>query len=137
MDRGAKQLKRAALLPDWLIEVGHGIYAVDTGFTRDRFDAAYLVVHEGHTAFVDTGTNFGVPRLLGALDALALRRDAVDWIIPTLVQLDHGGGVGLLAQSLPTARVLVHPRGERHLVDPTALYEGALAVYGQAEMDRA
>jgi glyoxylase-like metal-dependent hydrolase (beta-lactamase superfamily II) len=38
---------------------------------------------------------------------------------------------------LPQARVLVHPRGARHLVDPTALYQGALAVYGQEEMDQA
>jgi len=32
--------------------------------------------------------------------------------------------------------VLVHPRGARHMIDPSALYQGALAVYGQAEMDR-
>jgi glyoxylase-like metal-dependent hydrolase (beta-lactamase superfamily II) len=30
----------------------------------------------------------------------------------------------------------VHPRGARHMVDPQALYDGALAVYGQAAMDR-
>jgi glyoxylase-like metal-dependent hydrolase (beta-lactamase superfamily II) len=38
---------------------------------------------------------------------------------------------------LPQARALVHPRGARHMVDPSALYQGALAVYGQQEMDRA
>jgi glyoxylase-like metal-dependent hydrolase (beta-lactamase superfamily II) len=32
--------------------------------------------------------------------------------------------------------LLVHPRGARHMVDPQALYQGALAVYGQAAMDR-
>jgi glyoxylase-like metal-dependent hydrolase (beta-lactamase superfamily II) len=52
------------------------------------------------------------------------------------VHLDHAGGAGLLMQSLPAARLLVHPRGARHMIDPTALYDGALAVYGQAEMDR-
>jgi glyoxylase-like metal-dependent hydrolase (beta-lactamase superfamily II) len=109
---------------------------VDTGFLRERFDAAYLLVHEGRAAFIDTGTNHAVPRLLGALQALGLGPESVDWVIPTHVHLDHGGGVGLLMQSLPIARVLVHPRGERHLVDPRALYEGALAVYGQEEMDR-
>jgi glyoxylase-like metal-dependent hydrolase (beta-lactamase superfamily II) len=57
-------------------------------------------------------------------------------VIPTHVHLDHAGGVGLLMQSLPAATVLVHPRGARHMVDPSALYQGALAVYGQAEMDR-
>ena len=53
------------------------------------------------------------------------------------MHLDHAGGAGLLMQSLPNAALLVHPRGARHMIDPTALYQGALAVYGQAEMERA
>jgi glyoxylase-like metal-dependent hydrolase (beta-lactamase superfamily II) len=57
-------------------------------------------------------------------------------VIPTHVHLDHAGGVGPLMQQLPRAQVLVHPRGARHLIDPSALYQGVLAVYGQAEMDR-
>ncbi|PZP35200.1 MAG: MBL fold metallo-hydrolase [Roseateles depolymerans] len=124
------------VLPDFLQDLGHGIYAVDTGFQRPRFDAAYLVTHGGRAAFIDTGTNYAVPRLLASLEALGLPRDAVDWIIPTHVHLDHAGGTGLLLQSLPAARVLIHPRGLRHLVDPKALWLGAMAVYGEAEMER-
>ena len=123
-------------LPAFVNPLGHGIHAIDTGFHRDDFDAAYLVVQDGRAAFVDTGTNFSVPRLLAALQALGLAREAVDWVIPTHVHLDHAGGVGALVRELPHARVLVHPRGARHLVDPSALYAGALAVYGQEEMDR-
>ncbi|MEK8048750.1 MBL fold metallo-hydrolase [Ideonella sp. DXS22W] len=118
-------------------DLGDGIHVIDTGFHRDDFDAAYLVVQDGHALFVDTGTNFSVPRLLAALDDLGLPRDAVDHVIPTHVHLDHAGGVGLLMQQLPRATVLAHPRGARHMVDPSALYQGALAVYGQAQMDRA
>jgi glyoxylase-like metal-dependent hydrolase (beta-lactamase superfamily II) len=124
-------------LPAFVEPLDQGLYAIDTGFHRDRFDAAYLMVQDGRAAFIDTGTNFSVPRLLAALDAVGLPRDAVDWVIPTHVHLDHAGGVGLLMSELPRARALVHPRGARHMVDPTALYQGALAVYGQAEMDRA
>ncbi|MDT7836307.1 MBL fold metallo-hydrolase [Aquabacterium sp. OR-4] len=120
----------------YLHDLGDGIHAIDTGFHRDHFDAAYLMVHNGHALFVDTGTNFSVPRLLAALDDLGLPRAAVDHVIPTHVHLDHAGGVGLLMQQLPRATVLAHPRGTRHMVDPAALYQGALAVYGQAEMDR-
>jgi glyoxylase-like metal-dependent hydrolase (beta-lactamase superfamily II) len=123
-------------LPGWLAPLGAGVHAIDTGFHRDRFDAAYLLVHGGRAAFIDTGTNFAVPRLLGALDALGLDRSAVDWVIPTHVHLDHAGGAGLLMQSLPAARLLVHPRGARHLIDPSALWQGALAVYGADEMAR-
>jgi glyoxylase-like metal-dependent hydrolase (beta-lactamase superfamily II) len=117
--------------------LGDGMYIVDTGFHRPHFDAAYLIVEAGRAAFIDTGTNFSVPRLLAALDDLGLPRSAVDHVIPTHVHLDHAGGVGLLMQSLPEATVLVHPRGARHLIDPTALYQGALAVYGADEMARA
>lgn len=124
-------------LPTFVQACGQGVYAVDTGFHRDLFDAAYLVVHGGRAAFIDTGTNFAVPRLLQALRALGLDVQDVDYVIPTHVHLDHAGGVGLLMQHLPRARVVVHPRGARHMIDPSALYQGALAVYGAQEMERA
>jgi glyoxylase-like metal-dependent hydrolase (beta-lactamase superfamily II) len=123
-------------LPGWVQASGHGVYAIDTGFHRPLFDAAYLIVDNGRAAFVDAGTRYALPRLLGALQALGLAPAAVDWVIPTHVHLDHAGGVGPLMQALPAARLMVHPRGARHMIDPSALYQGALAVYGQKEMDR-
>lgn len=125
-----------ASYPAWADDLGHGVHAIDTGFHRARFDAAYLLVQDGRAAYIDTGTRHALPRLLGLLELLGLPRDAVDHVIPTHVHLDHAGGVGALMQALPTATLWVHPRGLRHMVDPTQLYQGALAVYGQAEMDR-
>jgi glyoxylase-like metal-dependent hydrolase (beta-lactamase superfamily II) len=122
--------------PSWAEDLGHGVHAIDTGFHRARFDAAYLLVEGGRAAFIDSGPNAGLPRLLGLLDVLGLPRDAVDHVIPTHVHLDHAGGVGALMRELPAATLRVHPRGLRHMVDPSQLYAGALAVYGQAEMDR-
>jgi len=120
----------------WVQDLGDGIFAVDTAFHRKAFDAAYLLVQDGRAAYVDTGTNHAVPRLLALLSYLGLGRDAVDHVIPTHVHLDHAGGAGALMQALPAATLWVHPRGLRHLLDPSRLYEGALAVYGQEEMDR-
>jgi len=116
--------------------LGHGIYQIDTGFQRDHFDAAYLIVDQGEAAFIDTGTNHSVARLLRTLDALGLDRAAVRWVIPTHVHLDHAGGVGLLMQALPEARLLAHPRGLPHLINPVKLWAGAMAVYGEEEMQR-
>jgi glyoxylase-like metal-dependent hydrolase (beta-lactamase superfamily II) len=131
------QLIRIMLSPDACLSAHEeGIHVIDTGFHRPRFDAAYLMVERGRAAFIDTGTNHSVPRLLGALSALGMGVEAVDYVIATHVHLDHAGGVGLLMRSLPDAKLVVHPRGARHLVDPSALMAGALAVYGQEELDR-
>ena len=120
----------------YLESCSDGVHAVDTGFHRPRFDAAYLVVERGRAAFIDTGTNHAVPRLLAALADLGLAPGDVDYVIPTHVHLDHAGGAGLLMQSLPRATMLVHPRGARHMVNPLALYMSAQAVYGAEEMQR-
>jgi glyoxylase-like metal-dependent hydrolase (beta-lactamase superfamily II) len=127
----------SAILPrDFVERLDHGIHVVDTGFHRPRYDAAYLIVEKGRAAFIDTGTNHAVPRLLAALDLVGLGPEAVDMVIPTHVHLDHAGGAGLLMQQLRRARLVVHPRGARHLIDPAQLVAGATAVYGQEEMDR-
>ncbi|HEY8328189.1 MAG TPA: MBL fold metallo-hydrolase [Rhodanobacter sp.] len=116
--------------------VTHGIHIIDTGFVRPRFDAAYLVVENGRGAFVDCGTHFAVPRMLAALDEAGIAAAAVDWLILTHVHLDHAGGAGELIARLPNARLVVHPRGARHMIDPSVLWAGASAVYGEAVMEQ-
>src|SRR5690606_38671431 len=37
---------------------------------------------------------------------------------------------GLLMSRLPSAKLLVHPRGARHMIDPSKLVAGTVAVYG-------
>ena len=130
-------MRTSSHLPDHATDLGHQIYLVDTGFGgRPGFDGAYLVVADGHAAFIDTGHNGAVKRLLDTLAAVGLTPDAVDWVIPTHVHLDHAGGAGLLMSRLPHARALIHPRGARHLITPLALVEGARAVYGADEVRR-
>jgi len=113
-----------------------GIHTIDTGFQRPRFDAAYLVVEQGRGAFIDCGTSLAVPRMLAALAEAGLAPEAVDWLILTHVHLDHAGGAGTLMQALPNARLVVHPRGAPHMIDPARLLAGATAVYGEAEIAR-
>ena len=123
-------------LPPFAAALGDGIWCIDTGYHRPRYDAAYLLVDDGRAAFFDIGTNHAVPRLLATLQALGLPRDAVDWVIPSHVHLDHAGGAGLLMRELPSARMLLHPRGLRHMVDPTALQQAVLDLYGPEAVAR-
>lgn len=108
----------------------HGITAIDTGYVRPRLDASHLVVRGGRAAFVDVGVNASVPRLLAALAAENLDPADVDWLFLTHVHLDHAGGAGELLRHLPNAKVLVHPRGAPHLINPDRLIAGTRAVYG-------
>jgi glyoxylase-like metal-dependent hydrolase (beta-lactamase superfamily II) len=112
--------------------VGEGVIAIDTEFVRPRMDASHLIIDDGHAAFVDTGTYFSVPNLLAALAAQDLDVDAVDYIFLTHIHLDHAGGAGRLAAALPRAKVLVHPRGAAHIIDPSMLIAATKAVYGEA-----
>jgi glyoxylase-like metal-dependent hydrolase (beta-lactamase superfamily II) len=116
--------------------LGHGIHAIDTGMVRPFFDASHLVVENERAAFVDVGTAYSVPRLLAALEELGLSRDDVDYVIVTHVHLDHAGGAGQMMRELPRARLVVHPRGARHMIDPSKLWAGATAVYGEETMRR-
>jgi len=119
-----------------LEDLGHGITAIDTGFVRPSFGASHLVVENARAAFVDVGTGYSTPGLLAALAAKGLPPEAVDYVILTHVHLDHAGGAGHMMRALPGARLVVHPRGARHMVDPSKLWEGASAVYGEEAMRR-
>ena len=113
-----------------------GIFAIDSGYVRPHLDAIYLMVENGRAALIDTGTNRSVPAVLLALDRCGLAPDAVDFVILTHVHLDHAGGAGQLMQLMPRARLVVHPRGARHMIDPSKLMAGTIAVYGVEETER-
>jgi glyoxylase-like metal-dependent hydrolase (beta-lactamase superfamily II) len=122
---------RARLVTPTLRDFGNGIYAIDSGYFRDEFDAVHLIVEQGRVAVVDTSTNYTVPRILDSIKALGLGPDDVEWILLSHVHLDHAGGAGLLAQHCPNAKVTVHPRGKRHMVDPSKLFLAVCDVYGE------
>ncbi|TAN07931.1 MAG: MBL fold metallo-hydrolase [Rhodanobacteraceae bacterium] len=110
------------------------IVCIDTQQVRPRMAACYLVGGDGHHAFVEAGTSLSVPHLLRVLDELGVARSSVDYVMPTHVHLDHAGGAGALLRELPNARMVIHPRGARHMIDPSQLIAGATAVYGPEAM---
>jgi glyoxylase-like metal-dependent hydrolase (beta-lactamase superfamily II) len=114
----------------------HGITVVDAEYVRPGFAAVHVIERGGRYAIVDTGSNDSVPVVLAALEALGAERSAVELLFITHVHLDHAGGAGLLAQELPSARVIAHPRSVPHLVDPTRLIEASRVVYGAELFER-
>ena len=124
------------MTPPALQPLGHGIFALDSGYVRRHFDAIHLIIEGGRAAIIDSGTRHSVPAVLKALADLGIERNEVDYVVLTHVHLDHAGGAGELLQALPSARLTVHPRGARHMIDPTRLWQATCEVYGQAEAER-
>ena len=110
----------------------HGIVTLDADYLRPGLAAIHLIVEQDHVAIVDTGTNQSVPSVLAELKGLGLKPGDVDFVIATHVHLDHAGAAGTLMQNCPNARLVVHPQGARHLIDPAKLVAGSIAVYGRA-----
>lgn len=119
-----------------LTDYEHGISAIDSGFGRPQLAAIHLVVEDGHAALIDTGTNASLPIVLAALKDKGLSPEQVEYVILTHIHLDHAGGAGTLMRALPHARLTVHPRGARHMADPSRLVAGTQAVYGEAQARR-
>ncbi len=116
--------------------LGHGISCIDTQYIRPGLASCYLIEQNNHAAFIDTGTNFTTPLLLELLKIKNIPVDNVDFIIPTHVHLDHAGGAGSLMQQCPNAQLIIHPRGARHMIDPSRLQASASSVYGEAEFKK-
>ena len=114
-----------------LIDYEHGISALDSGFFRKRLDAIHFIIEDGHAAIVDTGINASVPLVLEALSTKGLRAKDVDYIFLTHIHLDHAGGASQLMRLLPNAKLTVHPRGARHMADPSKLWAATVEVYGE------
>lgn len=109
----------------------NGIHAFDAGYVRHQLAAIHLIVDSGRAAFVDTGSNASLPRALAALAQLGLAPQDVDYVILTHIHLDHAGGAGAMMQAFPAARLVVHPRGARHMIEPGRLMLATEQVYGR------
>jgi glyoxylase-like metal-dependent hydrolase (beta-lactamase superfamily II) len=116
--------------------IDDGLYCIDTGLYRPNHTACYLLRHGDELAFFDTGAANNVPQLVEATRQVGLGPEAVRYVMPTHVHLDHAGGAGALMRECPNATLVTHHKGTQHMIDPTKLQQGATAVYGEAEFMR-
>ena len=114
-----------------VIYVAKGIDVVDSGYYSKDFASIYLLSQNNKIAIIETGSNYSVPVVKNALIQKGLSFSDVSYVIPTHVHLDHAGGAGELMRQCKNASLIVHPRGARHMIDPSKLVAGAMAVYGE------
>jgi len=119
-----------------VLDYEHGISAIDAVYDREMQTAVHLVVENGRAVVIDTATAPAASRVMRALSAKGVPPESVDLVILTHVHLDHAGGAGTLMARCPNARLTVHPRGARHMIDPTRLLAATVAIYGEPQTRR-
>ncbi len=119
---------------DPVIDLGHEVYQIDTRMAGyDGITASYLIRGD-RPCLVETGTAPSAPVVKDALASLGVGPGDLTTIVVTHIHLDHAGGTGDLAQMFPSAEVVVHELGARHLADPSRLMASARMVWGR-ELD--
>ncbi len=117
-----------------VIDQGNGVFTIDTGYQRKGLVASHLIQQGDRYAFVDVGTSSCLPVIHSVMADMGILPGQVDYVMVTHVHLDHAGAAGSLMQVLPQAQLVVHPRGARHMIDPSKLIAGATAVYGEERL---
>lgn len=110
-------------------EVADGIYRLQAGLSVMTSLFTVYLIKESQGVVIEPGPGALVPRIQEAMKKLGLKDLA--YIIPTHIHVDHAGGAGKLAKLFPKAKVLVHPSGVKHVVDPSRLIESTRKVFGE------
>ncbi len=119
-----------------ITDYDNGVSAIDADYLRPGLAAIHLIVEGGRAALVDTGTSSSVAGVMEVLRKKNLASEDVVYVFVTHIHLDHAGGAGEFMHCFPHAKLVVHPRGARHMADPARLVASAMTVYGEAEFKR-
>jgi glyoxylase-like metal-dependent hydrolase (beta-lactamase superfamily II) len=115
-----------------ITDLGHGVYQIDTRMAGYAGITAGYLIRSSRPCLVETGTSTSAPVVRAALATLGISADDLATVVVTHIHLDHAGGVGDIAAMFPSAEVVVHEKGARHLADPARLMASARMVYGGA-----
>lgn len=110
-----------------LEQVAEDTYRLEVRIPDARYTFSVYLLTEKEAVLIDPGPTVVVPTILEAMEQLGIEQLA--YIIPTHIHMDHGGGAGKLAERFPRAKVVLHPRGERHAIDPSRLIAATKAAY--------
>lgn len=109
-------------------EVAHKVYRLETSVPGMNTVFAVYLISESDGVLIEPGPAAAIPSIQDGMKQLGM--EDLAYIIPTHIHMDHAGGMGTLAELFPGAKVLVHPRGVKHAVDPSRLINSTKMVFG-------
>jgi len=105
-----------------------GIYRLEGRINGVSAPFAVYFIKDGPGAIIEPGPGVLAPGIKEAAGELGIL--SPQYIIPTHIHLDHGGGTGNLSEMYPDARVVVNREGARHIVEPSRLIRSTRMAFG-------
>jgi glyoxylase-like metal-dependent hydrolase (beta-lactamase superfamily II) len=111
-------------------EIGEHLFLIDLETGGFKNLIASYILKGAKAIVVETGPSSSISNLLSGLKELGIKAEDVAYVAISHVHIDHGGGAGALLKFLPNAKVIVHPRGAPHIVNPDKLWSQSKKVLG-------
>ena len=108
--------------------VADEVYRFETPISFAEFKPTVYLIREPQGVLIEPGPSATVATIQEAMEQVGMKD--LSYIIPTHIHMDHAGGAGALAELFPRAKVIVHPRGLKHAVEPSRLIESVKMVWG-------
>ncbi|MCJ7726291.1 MAG: MBL fold metallo-hydrolase, partial [Acidimicrobiia bacterium] len=119
-------------MPVSITPLGHDLYLIDGFMHGEPERLACYLFDTPERVLIECGPSVSLESLFAALDELGI--DDIATLAVTHIHLDHAGGAGHVAQTVPRARGAVHPAGAGHLTEPSRLWSSASRVWGEDHM---
>jgi glyoxylase-like metal-dependent hydrolase (beta-lactamase superfamily II) len=101
----------------------------------EEIAACYLITADDELALVDNNAQSALSQITSTIDEQIKDGKSLKYLILTHIHLDHAGLTGKLAKLYPEAMVVVHPKGVRHMHNPSRLEASSRSVYGDDAFD--
>lgn len=113
-------------------ELPEGLHLLELPQSRSGFryfiSSWFFVDSLGRRILVDPGPAATIPQLISQLSRIT---QGVDIVLLTHIHLDHSGGLAQFCRTYGGAKVLVHPKGRKHLLDPGKLWKASQETLGE------
>lgn len=113
-----------------ILKLDGDLVAIDCEMANMTQLVAAFVVPGPRVAVIETGPATVASTLTSGLEQLGIGRSDVAYFVGSHIHLDHAGGAGDIAEIFPSATIVVHREGARHMVDPAKLMASAYRVFG-------
>ncbi|MEL6673377.1 MAG: MBL fold metallo-hydrolase [Bacteroidota bacterium] len=103
------------------------VHLIDLNFQLPKTIASFVVPSDAGPILIETGPHSVFPILEKGLADLGYKVSDIKHVLLSHIHFDHAGAAWALAEA--GATIYVHPRGWKHMHDPSRLYESAKRIY--------